>query len=95
MRDISNKLHALVDEFVSNLSSKCDSLANTISTQASKHARLVEASKAPRLSNRTTTEVLNGLRRPSEKPLVDKGHREEKAHVGPKKLNSTERNTWN
>jgi len=34
MLDISNKLHALVDEFVSNLSSKCDSLAHNVSAQA-------------------------------------------------------------
>ena len=90
MRDISNKLHALVDEFVNNLSSECDSLANTISSQASVAARLVEAAMAPRSSNRTTTEVLNGLRRPSENPVVDKIHREEKSHVDPGKLNSTE-----
>lgn len=37
MLDISNKLHALVDEFVSHLSSECDSLANTVSTEALKY----------------------------------------------------------
>ena len=69
MLDISNKLHAMVDEFVSNLSSECDSLANNVSSQAQLYAAHdsagPEAAKAPRLSNRTTTEVLNGLRRPS------------------------------
>ena len=30
MNDISNKLHAMVDKFVSNLSSKCDSLATKV-----------------------------------------------------------------
>jgi hypothetical protein len=34
MLDISNKLHALVDEFVSNLSSECDSLTHNVSAQA-------------------------------------------------------------
>lgn len=84
MRDISNKLHALVDEFVSNLSSECDSLANNISSQASKyvaHASGAEAALAPRLSNRTATEVLNGLRRPSIDSSVDKQRREGKSHV--------------
>ena len=37
MQDISNKLHALVDEFVSTLSSECDSLAHNISSQAHKY----------------------------------------------------------
>jgi hypothetical protein len=31
MLDISNKLHAMVDEFVSSLSSECDTLANNVS----------------------------------------------------------------
>ena len=96
MRDISNKLHALVDEFVSNLSSECDSLANNISSQASKHGQHTsgaEAATALRSSNRTTTKVLMGLRRPSDKPLMDKHHREGKSHVDPGKLNSTEGNT--
>ena len=90
MRDISNKLHALVDEFVNNLSSECDSLANTISSQASEAARIVEAAMAPRSSNRTTTEVLNGLRRPSDQHLIENSHREEKSHADSEKVNSTE-----
>ena len=96
MRDISNKLHALVDEFVSNLSSECDSLANNISSQASKHvahASGAEAAKAFRLSNRTTTEVLNGLRRPSVDSSVDKHQREGKSHVEQRNLKWTSGNT--
>ena len=75
MLDISNKLHALVDEFVSNLSSECAShLVNNIS--ASKHMYVSpkaasEATKTPRSSNRTTTEVLAGLQRPSGNPTSD------------------------
>ena len=98
MRDISNKLHALVDEFVSNLSSECDSLANNISSQPSKyvpHRSGAEAAKAYRSGNRTTTEVLNGLRRPVGNPLMDKHHREGKPHVQHDKLNSTSFNTRN
>lgn len=67
MIDISNKLHAMVDEFVSNLSSECNSLANNISSQTQLYATLdngPESVSATRSSNRTTTEVLNGLRRP-------------------------------
>ena len=81
MIEISNKLHAMVDEFVSNMSSECDSLANNISSQAHTYAARdsgPEPAKAPRLSNRTTTEVLNGLRRPSSDNLTDPHHREGK-----------------
>ena len=84
MHDISNKLHALVDEFVTNLSSECDSLANNICSKAGKYEApdiVAEAAKAPRLSNRTTTEVLNGLRRPFDNHLTSTLNREEKTHV--------------
>lgn len=84
MADISNKLHALVDEFVSNLSSQCDSLANNISGQAGMYDAqniVAEAAKTPRLSNRTTTEVLNGLRRPSDNPLSDTQHSQGKTSM--------------
>ena len=67
MLDISNKLHALVDEFVSTLSSECDSLAHNISGQAQMyvaHDIGATATTTPRQSNRTTSEVLNGLRCP-------------------------------
>lgn len=78
MLDISNNLHALVDEFVSNLSSECDSLAHTVSAQAATYLAHDSAAELPitnRPSNRTTTEVLNGLRRPSELPSADSHHR--------------------
>lgn len=68
MLDISNKLHAMVDEFVSNLSSECDSLVNNVSAHQHMYVSnktASDAAKAPRLSNRTTTEVLAGLKRPS------------------------------
>jgi hypothetical protein len=96
MRDISNKLHALVDEFVSNLSSECDSLVNNISSQASKyapHASGAEVAKAPRSSNRNTSEVLNGLRRPAGNHFTDKHHQEGKSHVEQEKLKSTSGST--
>ena len=98
MRDISNKLHAMVDEFVSNLSTECVTLAHKISTNASKYVpHLSGAHDAPaaRSSNRTTTEVLNGLRRPSENPLVDNDHQEGKTHLDHAKLKSKEGNTRN
>ena len=74
MLDISNKLHALVDEFVSNLSSVHDSLANNVSAQA--HVFFASdgapnSAKTPRPSNRTATEVLNGLKRPSADHVLD------------------------
>ena len=84
MIEISNKLHAMVDEFVSNLSSECSSLANNISSQALMYAALdtgAQAAKAPRPSNRTTTEVLNGLKRPSSDIAKDSSHRVEKTHM--------------
>ena len=74
MVDISNKLHAMVDEFVSNLSSECDSLANNVSAQALLYGardRAPEAALAPRPSNRTATDILNGLRRPSGSSAMD------------------------
>lgn len=95
MRDIKNKLHALVDEFVSNLSSECDSLANNVSSQV--HINLAresapEAAKVPRPSNRTTTEVLNGLRRPSGVPVTDISHRDGESHMEHAKAPSKARN---
>ena len=65
MMEISNKLHAMVDEFVSNMSSECSSLA-----------------KVPRQSNRTTTQVLNGLRRPSTSHSTAPLHEEGKSRSG-------------
>ena len=84
MLDISNKLHALVDEFVSNLSSECDTLANNVSTQA--HLYLArdnasETTRTPRPSNRTATEVLNGLKRPTDMHVIDPVLRERKSHL--------------
>ena len=79
MLDISNKLHALVDEFVSNLTSECDSLANNASTEAHMHVAHDSAivdGQTHRPSNRTTAEVLNGLRRPSGTPSTSSQHRE-------------------
>ena len=79
MLDISNKLHAMVDEFVSNLSSECDSLANNISGEAHPYVAtdLAPADpKTPRPSNRTTSEVLNGLKRPSITPPTGSHPRE-------------------
>jgi hypothetical protein len=96
MLDISNKLHALVDEFVSNLSSECDSLANNVSAQAHMylaHDSAPEAAKAPRQSNRTATEVLNGLKRPSGIRLMDSNHREGKSHMERAKVNLKEENS--
>ena len=93
MLDISNKLHALVDEFVSTLTSECDTLANNISSQNCNYVAQcsgAEAATAPRLSNRSPTEVLNGLRRPSEPHLVGNRHQEEKPHVEPVKLDFME-----
>ena len=98
MLDISNKLHAMVDEFVSNLSSECDSLAHTASAQAATylaHDSAAELPKASRPSNRTATEVLNGLRRPSKTPSADSHHRGGKSHVEHAKANSKEVNFKN
>ena len=84
MLDISNKLHALVDEFVSNLTSECDSLANNASTEANMHVAHDSAivdGQTHRSSNRTTAEVLNGLKRPSGTPSTSSQHREGKSHV--------------
>ena len=84
MIEISNKLHAMVDAFVSNMSSECDSLANNISTKAHMFATLdsgAEAARAPRPSNRTTREVLNGLIRPSGDHLTDPHHTEGKSRM--------------
>ena len=79
MIDISNKLHVMVDEFVSNLSTKYGSLANNVSGQPHLYVppdSAPEAAKATRPSNRTTTEVLNGLRRPSGSQVMETLDRE-------------------
>ena len=79
MRDISNKLHALVDEFVGKLSSECDSLANNIPGEAHPYVAADSAlatPRTPRPSNRTTSEVLNGLKRPSITHPTDSHHSE-------------------
>ena len=90
MLDISNKLHALVDEFVSHLSSECDSLANNALPQTNMyHARdrAPQPVKAARPSNRTASEVLNGLKRPSGESLVDIVLREGQSPQPPAKAN--------
>lgn len=84
MLDISNRLHALVDKFVSNLSSECGSLTNNTSNEAHMyvaHDSAIEDGQTQRQSNRTTSEVLNGLRRPSGTPSTSSHHREGKSHV--------------
>lgn len=84
MIDISNKLHALVDEFVSNLTSECDSLAQNVSAEAHMYVapdRALAGSQTQRPSNRTTSEVLNGLIRPTSTPLTSSHNREGKSHV--------------
>lgn len=84
MLDISNKLHALVDEFVSTLSSECNSLTQNVSAEAHMYVAPESAlagSQIQRPSNRTTTEVLNGLKRPSGTPLTSSHNREGKSHV--------------
>ena len=90
MRDISNKLHALVDAFVSNLSSECDSLANTVTGQAHRYRapdRAPESTQSQRTSNRTAAEVLIGLKRPTDTPGTQPRRREGKSHVPPAKAN--------
>ena len=96
MLDISNKLHALVDEFVSILSSECDSLANNVSAQA--HLYLArdnapETTRAPRPSNRTALEVLNGLKRPTDNHVSDPVLREGKLNMEHAKAKSKEGNS--
>lgn len=84
MLDISNKLHALVDEFVSHLSSVCDSLANNVSTTSQLYLAPFSspsAGKSHRQSNRTAAEVLSGLKRPSEIHKMGSHHREGKSHM--------------
>ena len=84
MLDISNKLHAMVDEFVSNLSSECGNLVNNIGSEAHQIGTPGSAPadpKAQRPSNRTTSEVLSGLKRPSITPPASSHHRDGKSHV--------------
>lgn len=94
MLDISNKLHALVDEFVSNLSSECDSLAHNVSAQARiyvEHDSAAEATQGPKPNNRTASEVLHGLKRPSASQVVDLNHREGKSPTDHTKPNFQDR----
>ena len=91
--EISNKLHAMVDEFVYNMSSECGTLAHNISSEVGSLANNIspqggsytaresgpEPLATPRLSNRTTTEVLSGLRRPSGSPSTDPRHTDMKS----------------
>lgn len=96
MLDISNKLHALVDEFVSNLSSECDSLANDVSARVHMylaHDPKPEVAPTPRQGNRTATEVLNGLKRPSGGHLTDYLHGEGKSHMEKPKANLKQRHS--
>lgn len=88
MADIGNKLHAMVDEFVNNLSTQCDSLVNNVSTQSHMFVARTsgpDVAKAPRSSNRTTTQVLDGLRRPSSSPTVSYNPREGSSQLEPRK----------
>ena len=57
MLDISNKLHAMVDEFVSNLTSQCQSLVHNVPAEGHKnvaHDSRAEETAIARPSNRTT-----------------------------------------
>lgn len=82
MLDISNKLHAMVDEFVSNLTSECASLVHNVPSQV--HGNVANDSRP---GNRTTQEVLKGLRRPSESNVADYPRREGKSHIEHAKSN--------
>lgn len=96
MLDISNKLHALVDEFVSNLSLECDSLAHNVSTQVRiyvEHDSAAEATHGPMPNNRTASEVLHGLKRLSASQVVDLNHREGKSPTDHTKPNFHDRNS--
>jgi hypothetical protein len=84
MIDISNKLHAMVDEFVSNLTSECESVVFHVSARG--HKKVVgdsgpESPRAARPSNRTTQEVLSPLRRPSESHVPAKSSGIGKSHM--------------
>ena len=88
MLDISNKLHALVDEFVNNLSSECDSLANNVTAEALMYVAHDSApTQTQRPNNRTASKVLNGLKRPSGTLPTSSQNREGKSHVQNAKLN--------
>jgi hypothetical protein len=84
MIDISSKLHAMVDEFVSNLTSECESVVFHCSARG--HKNVVEDSgrespRTARTSNRTTQEVLRGLIPPTESQVMAKTSREGKSHM--------------
>jgi hypothetical protein len=84
MIDISNKLHAMVDEFVSNLTSECESVVFHVSARGHKNVVGDSGPSSPRAARpnfRTTQEVLSGLRRPSESHLMAKTSREGKSHI--------------
>ena len=93
MLDISNKLHAMVDEFVSSLKSECDTLVHNVPAQDHNNvpndSRLA-APRAARPSNRTTLEVLKGLRRPSESHVMDYPNGEGKSHMEHGESNTVE-----
>lgn len=88
----------MVDEFGSQLSSECDTLAHHISGEAHTYVATDSAlagSQTQRLGNRTTSEVLNGLKRPSGTPLTNSYSRDSKSHVqhsAPKLQAGTSRN---
>ena len=93
MLDISNKLHALVDEFVSNLSSECEVMANTVSAQAQLllgHDIAPESAASQRPGNRTAADILNGLKRPSGLHVTDSQVRQDKSHMSHAKANLKE-----
>ena len=95
MLDMSNKLHAMVDEFVNSLTSVHETLANNASTEAHLYVardRAVADAQTQRQSNRTTSEVLNGLKRPSSTPSSSSHHDPGKLHVEHVKLNLQARN---
>jgi hypothetical protein len=69
MHDISNKLHAMVDEFVSNLSSKCDSLATKVTDKNHEFGEVnvgLTTAMAQRSINRTPSDILQGLKKPRD-----------------------------
>ena len=84
MIDISNKLHAMVDEFVSNLTSECESVVFHVSARGHKKVDEDSGPESPtpaRPSNRSTQEVLKGLRRPSESHQMTKTSKEGNSHL--------------
>ena len=69
MNDISNKLHAMVDEFVCNLSSKCDSLSTKVTDKNHELGEVnvgLTAATARRPISRTPSDILQGLKKPGD-----------------------------